>query len=71
MAAVASGSRGKRWLIGESDFGGPIVEHVHPEGSAVAYVLLGQNGREYAQCTECGERKTIAERREELITPAH
>lgn len=69
MAVVASGSRRQRWLITESDFGGPMVEHVHDDGSAVAYVLFGANGREFAQCTECGERKAIPSR-EALAPPA-
>lgn len=60
MAAQATSSRGERWLVTESDFGGPMVEHVHPNGTAVAYVLMGTNGHEFAQCTDCGERKSLA-----------
>lgn len=61
MAAGADARR-ERWLIGESDYGGPIVEHVHPDGTEIAYVLFGANGREFAQCTACGDRKSLAER---------
>jgi hypothetical protein len=45
-----------RWVLGESDFGGPMVEHWHATGSAVAYVLIGRNGGEFAQCSDCAER---------------
>ena len=70
MAAEASGSRRGRWLVSESDFGGPMVEHVHADGSAIAYVLPGANGREFAQCTACGQRKRLAGRREDAGAPA-
>ena len=60
MAVDVSGSQRAHWLVGESDFGGPMVEHVHADGSAIAYVLPETDGREVAQCTACGERKSLA-----------
>lgn len=60
MGAQVTGTRRERWLIGENDYGGPMVEHLHPGGSAVAYVLLARDGREFAQCTACGGRKSLS-----------
>lgn len=59
------GSRHEQWVVAENDFGGPMVEHVHPGGPAVAYVLFGRTGQEFAQCSACGERKTLAEHQDE------
>ena len=69
MAVEVSGSQRAHWLVGESDFGGPMVEHVHADGSVVAYVLPEPDGREVAQCTACGERKRLARRREDAGAP--
>lgn len=70
MAIEAAGTRRKGWLVSESDFGGPMVEHVHADGSAVAYVLPGRNGRDFAQCSRCGQRKALAPPDEKASAPA-
>jgi hypothetical protein len=60
MGVQAASSQRERWLVHENDFGGPMVEHLHPSGSAVAIVLAGSNGREFARCTLCGGQKPLA-----------
>jgi hypothetical protein len=70
MAADTSALRRGRWVVGENDFGGPMVEHIHVGGSAVAYVLVGANGREFARCTACGGQKSLAPGRYGCPTPA-
>jgi hypothetical protein len=47
------------WRIDENDFGGPMVEHRHSDGQSVAYVLVGRNGGEFAQCAGCGQRVSL------------
>jgi hypothetical protein len=46
-----------------------MVEHVHPGGSAVAIVLAGRNGREFARCTLCGGQKSLELPRAETGRP--
>jgi hypothetical protein len=47
------------WLVEENDYGDPMVQHRHPTGDVVAYVLLGRNGGSYAQCSDCGARHQL------------
>jgi hypothetical protein len=61
-AMSKQGKRRSDWRIGESDFGGPMVEHRHSDGDSVAYVLVGRNGGEVAQCAGCGRRVSLAGR---------
>jgi hypothetical protein len=37
-----------------------MVEHLHADGSAIAYVLAESNGGEFARCTLCGGQKSLA-----------
>jgi hypothetical protein len=52
-------SRPSAWLVEENDYGDPMVQHHHSSGDAVAYVLMGRNGRSYAQCADCGARHSL------------
>jgi hypothetical protein len=57
---VTVGSRAAdAWLIEENDYGDPMVQHHHPTGDAVAYVLFGPNGNSYARCGDCGARRQL------------
>lgn len=44
------------WILDETDYGDPMVEHAHEGGTSVAYVLYGRNGGSFAQCAQCGAR---------------
>jgi hypothetical protein len=51
---------GHLWIIDQDDFGGALVRHRHQTGTATAYVLTNQAGRDFARCTECGMRLNLA-----------
>jgi hypothetical protein len=68
MGLRSADPRQQRWLVDENDFGGPMVEHVHAGGPAIAIVLAGSNGREFARCTLCGGQKWLDVRREAPTT---
>lgn len=59
MVISKQGEGRSDWRIGENDFGGPMVEHRHSDGPSVAYVLVGRNGGEFAQCADCGKRVSL------------
>lgn len=59
MATVARETAGRTagsWILDETDYGDPMVEHAHAGGTSVAYVLYGRSGGSFAQCAECGAR---------------
>ncbi len=59
MATAARETGGRAtgaWILDETDFGDPLVQHAHRGGASVAYVLFGRNGGSFAQCTQCGAR---------------
>lgn len=59
MATVARETVGRAaggWILDETDYGDPMVEHAHADGTSVAYVLYGRNGGSFAQCAQCSAR---------------
>ena len=70
---TAEGTAFDAWLVEENDYGDPMVQHHHPNGDVVAYVLFGRNGGNYAQCAECGARRQLPSESssivEEVLSP--
>jgi hypothetical protein len=54
MTATA-GPNAKGWYIEETDFGGSLVLHRHPDVAVPAYVIEERGRSGVAECSECSE----------------
>jgi hypothetical protein len=49
------------WEIGQDDFGGPLIFHLHAAAPVPAYVIGAEDDQRVAQCSDCMEILELSE----------